>query len=66
MLEFSHIINQQPWLYYIYSEPINPIKSMPSKVPKMKLQRDKYILRSATLPTEVWFTQTDLLIFAIF
>lgn len=42
MLEFSHIINQQT-LYYIHSEPINPIKSMPSKVPKMKLQRDKYI-----------------------
>lgn len=39
--------------YYIYSEPINPIKSMRSKVPKMKLQRDKYILKSATLPTEV-------------
>lgn len=47
MLEFSHVINQQP-LYYIYSEPINPIKSMRSKVPKMKLQRDKYILKSAT------------------
>lgn len=52
MLEFSHIINQQT-LNYIYSEPINPIKSMPSTVPKMKLQRDKYILKSVTLPTEV-------------
>lgn len=65
MLEFSHIINQQT-LYYIYSEPINPIKSMCSKVPKMKLQRDIYILKSVKLPTEVWFTPTDLLIFAIF
>lgn len=52
MLEFSHVINQQP-LYYIYSERINPIKSMRSKVSKMKLQRDKYILKSAKLPTEV-------------
>lgn len=52
MLEFSHIINQKT-LYYIYSEPINPIKSMPSKVPKMKLQRDKHILKSTKLPTEV-------------
>lgn len=41
MLEFALIINQET-LYYIYSVPINPIKSMRSKVPKMKLQRENF------------------------
>lgn len=61
MLEFSHKSTN-----IFYSEPVNSIKSMRSNVPKMKLEKDKYILKSAKLSTEVSCTLTDLLIYEIF